>query len=46
MMEDQIGPLKPDLVIFAIYGGNDFGDLMRNKLYQLDQNQQLVATSH
>jgi hypothetical protein len=43
VMEDEIGSLKPDLVIFAIYSGNDFGDLMRNKLFRLDEHQKLVA---
>jgi len=43
VMEDEIGSLKPDLIIFSIYSGNDFGDLMRNKLFKLDEHQQLVA---
>lgn len=34
-MEDELPILKPDLVIVAIYAGNDFGDLVRDKLYWL-----------
>jgi hypothetical protein len=43
VMEDEIDSLKPDLVIVAIFSGNDFGDLLRNKLFALDERQQLVA---
>jgi GDSL-like Lipase/Acylhydrolase family len=38
VMEDEIARLKPDLVIFAIFTGNDFGDLMRNKLFLLNDD--------
>lgn len=34
-MEDELPALRPDLVVVALYAGNDFGDLMRNKLYRL-----------
>jgi lysophospholipase L1-like esterase len=42
VMEDELGVLKPDLAIVAIYGGNDYGDLLRDKLFLLDSNRQLV----
>ena len=42
VLEDQIDSLKPDLVIAAIYSINDFGDLVRNKLFALDRNGQLI----
>jgi hypothetical protein len=35
-LEDELGWLKPDLLIVAIFAGNDFGDLVRNKLYRLE----------
>lgn len=41
VMEDEIDRLKPELVIVAIYAGNDFGDLMRDKIYKLDDQKQL-----
>jgi hypothetical protein len=34
-MEQELPVLKPSLVIVAIYAGNDFGDLLRDKLYRL-----------
>ena len=37
-MEDELPILKPNLVIVAIYAGNDFGDLVRNKLYRLSSD--------
>jgi hypothetical protein len=37
-MEDELPTLKPDLVIVAIYAGNDFGDLLRDKLYRLSSD--------
>jgi lysophospholipase L1-like esterase len=37
-MEDELASLKPNLVIVAIYAGNDFGDLVRNKLYRLSSD--------
>ncbi len=41
VMEDEIDRLKPELVIVSIYAGNDFGDLMRDKIYKLDEQKQL-----
>jgi hypothetical protein len=34
-MERELAGLKPDLVLVAIFTGNDFGDLLRNKLYKV-----------
>jgi hypothetical protein len=41
VLEDEIDRLKPRLVIVSIYAGNDFGDLVRNKIYKLDDQKQL-----
>ncbi|MBV9727368.1 MAG: hypothetical protein JO299_19590 [Gammaproteobacteria bacterium] len=35
-MEDELPALKPTLVVVALYAGNDFGDLLRDKLYRLN----------
>jgi hypothetical protein len=35
-MESELDDLQPDLVILGLFTGNDFGDLVRNRLYQLD----------
>jgi lysophospholipase L1-like esterase len=37
-MEEELPTLKPNLVIVAIYAGNDFGDLIRHKLYRLSSD--------
>jgi hypothetical protein len=37
-MEDELPALKANLVIVAIYAGNDFGDLLRDKLYRLSSD--------
>src|SRR5690242_2645861 len=37
-MEVELPTLKPNLVIVAIYAGNDFGDLIKNKLYRLSSD--------
>lgn len=34
-LTDEIAALDPDLVVLAIYAGNDFGDLIRNKIFRL-----------
>ena len=42
VMEDEIDNVKPNLVVCAIYSGNDFGDLLRNKLFKPDEHQGLI----
>jgi hypothetical protein len=34
-IEDEIDSLAPDLVVVSIFAGNDFGDLVRNKIFRL-----------
>jgi len=34
-LDDELGRLQPDLVLVAIFAGNDYGDLMRNKMFRL-----------
>ena len=36
LMEDDLRRARPALVIVAVFAGNDFGDLLRNKLFRLD----------
>lgn len=40
---DDVGTLKPHGVILAVYAGNDFGDLIRNKLYRVDPAGALIT---
>jgi hypothetical protein len=35
-LQQDLGRLDPDLVVIALYAGNDLGDLVRNRLYRLD----------
>jgi len=42
VMEDEIDNIKPNAIVFALYSGNDFGDLVRDKLFQLDERQRLI----
>lgn len=44
-MERELPGLRPDLVIVSIYAGNDYGDLLRNKLFRLDDQGRLVANA-
>jgi len=46
VMEDEIDRLKPRLIIVSIYAGNDFGDLLRDKIYKLDEKMQLQDNRH
>ena len=41
-LQTELGSLKPDLVIVALCSGNDFGDLLRNKIYRLGEGGRLV----
>jgi hypothetical protein len=44
-MQDELARLRPDLVLVALYAGNDFGDLVRNKLYRLNEDGSLRENS-
>jgi len=44
-MEDELPWLKPDLVVVGIFAGNDYGDLIRSKLYKLDEHDELQENS-
>lgn len=34
-MEDELDRLRPDVAVVAIFAGNDYGDLLRNKLFRI-----------
>lgn len=42
-LEREIDALAPDLVVLVLCAHNDFGDLVRNKLFRLDEAGKLVA---
>jgi lysophospholipase L1-like esterase len=33
---DEVGRLRPAAVVLVVYAGNDFGDVLRNRLYRLE----------
>jgi len=37
-MEHELPALRPDLVVVAVLAGNDYGDLLRNKLFKLRED--------
>src|SRR6185295_3641726 len=41
-MEQLLAPLAPELVVLVLCAHNDFGDLVRNKLFRLGTREQLV----
>ncbi len=42
-LERELSALKPDLLVVAIFAGNDYGDLTRNKMFRLGPDGALVA---
>ncbi len=44
--EREANQFNPDDVVFVIFGHNDFGDLIRNRLFMLDADSNLRLTRH
>jgi len=40
----DVDTYKPDIVVFHIFADNDFGDIIRNRLFELDAQGALVRT--
>lgn len=40
-MQDELGWLAPDLAVLVVFAGNDWGDLLRNKLFRLAEQGEL-----
>ena len=38
------GKIKPDIVIFHVFADNDYGDIIRNRLYMLSGKGELIRT--
>jgi hypothetical protein len=45
-MPGLLDELQPDVIVLAVTAGNDFGDLMRNKLFELDEAGALRERPH
>ena len=41
-IESELSGLRPDLAVVAIFAGNDYGDLLRNKIFRLGADGALV----
>jgi len=41
-LEMELGSLRPDLVVVAVFAGNDYGDLLRNKMFRMGSDGALV----
>lgn len=42
--EQEVDVYKPDIVVFHVFADNDWGDIIRNRLFALDQTGRLVRT--
>jgi hypothetical protein len=40
----QFDKFRPDLVVFHVYADNDFGDIVRNRIVELNSQNELVPT--
>lgn len=45
-MSKELDTYKPDLVVFHVFADNDFGDIIRNRLFNLDKNGNLTSTGY
>jgi hypothetical protein len=45
-LEHDVDRYAPDLVIFHVFTENDFGDIIRNRLFELDESGALVRSGH
>ncbi len=43
-LEQEVDILKPDIIVLHVFADNDFGDLIRNRLFVVDGSGQLVRT--
>ena len=45
-VEDELSWLQPDALVVAVFTGNDYGDLIRNKIYRLNDADELVESDY
>ena len=43
-LADDFDLVKPDMVIFHIFADNDYGDIIKNRLYKISSNDELIKT--
>lgn len=44
-MERELPLLRPDIVVVSVFAGNDYGDLLRNKIYRVDSAGKLASNA-
>jgi len=45
-LKREVDDLAPDVVVFQVFADNDFGELIRNRLFDLDPSGGLILTTH
>lgn len=45
-LETELAAYRPDLLIVSVFAGNDYGDLMRNKIFRLGPDGALEPSPH
>lgn len=45
-LSEDIDKITPNVVIFHIFADNDYGDIIRNRLYEITENGQLIKTKY
>ncbi len=45
-LREEIPQLRPDLILLGVFSGNDFGDIVRNKMYRLDEHGELLKNEY
>jgi lysophospholipase L1-like esterase len=45
-LEAEVDPYAPDAIVLHIFTENDFGDIVRNRLFELDEMGRLVRSPH
>lgn len=45
-LSEDIDKIAPDIVIFHVFADNDYGDIIRNRLFEISEHGQLVKTRH
>ncbi len=44
-METELPKVRPQLVVVSVFADNDYGDLLRNKLFRLNEQGELVSNA-
>ena len=45
-LETEVERYNPDVIVFHVFTENDFGDIVRNRMFELDADGKLVRTTH